>query len=384
MQATGMPTGMRLSVKDMRRLATNPSSQARSDVGGKIAATLSAGVFSDNEALIAVEILRMLVRDSEMQVRRSIADNLRDSLNIPHEMILSLASDVEEVALPLLQYSYVLTEDDLVALVAATREVAKLIAIASRESVSAELSEALMDTEITEVMATLFANKGAKIRDSQLLSRWGRIGGDATLLEVLVHRGGLSMVVAEKLYAAVSDELKPVLNRQYKLPMILVEEAGEETREWTTLALALGDALHEPTEQEVEKLVEQLYAANRLTYSLIMRSLCIGDLAFFETAMARLAGVPRGAARLLMFDSGPLGFRAFYERARMPEGFFEAVRLLLRFSLEETSYGRMRRDDFRNRVVARIQSGGFDRTVENMHYLLTIIGGKIATAETLH
>lgn len=376
---------MHLSLSDIHKLSQDSSPEARADIAGKVAATLSAGVFNEKESELAIEILRALSRDMETRVRKSIVMHLHGALSVPHDLIKQLADDVGEVSVPLLRYSYALTEDDLIDIVRSTREVAKLVAIASRESISGDLSEALLDTKVREVMKTVLANKGAVLRDQQLMKRWDSIAGERSLLEVLVSRGGLSLSVAEKLYAVVTEELKERLARMYRLPMIMVEEATEDAREWATLGMVAPEG--QPTafsEADLEKLVDHLYSNNRLTYSLVIRSLCTGDLGFFETAVARLASVPRVNARILLFDGGPLGFQAIYEKASMPEGFFEAIQTLLRISLEETGYGHFRREDFRQRVMARIQSAGFDRTIENMQYLLTVMGGKVAAAETIH
>lgn len=376
---------MHVTLRDIEKLAKNPSADARADIAGKVAATLSSGAFNEGESLLALDILRVLVRDVEVRVRKSVATHLRDSLTVPRDMVLELARDVPEVSVPLLRYSYLLTEEDLVQLVRSTREVVKLVAVASRESISEPLSEALLETETGEVVRALLANRGAVVREHQLLKRWDYFTRNQALLEVLVHRGGLPATVAEKLYSVVSDEMKSTLSKMYRLPLILVEEAMDDAREWSLLGITSPEGSPEEfPEQELQALVDQLYANNRLTYSLIIRSLCVGDMPFFETAMAKLAGVPRANARILMFDQGPDGFQSFYRKARMPEGFLTALHTLLKISLEETNYGRFRRDDFRNRVIARIQSAGFDRSVENMQYLLTIIGGKIASAETLH
>lgn len=376
---------MHVTMSDIERLARNPSPGARADIAAKVASTLSAGAFSDRESGLAVEILRVLVRDVEVQVRKAVAHNLRDCLTVPHEIVMALAQDETEVAVPLLRYSYVLSEDDLIAIVQSTCEVAKLVAVASRESISADLSEALMDTEVHEALKTLFSNRGAVVRDNGLMARWDNIARHQALLETLVRRGGLSVAVAEKLYAAVSDEMREGLSAMYKLPVVLAHEALEDSREWATLGLTRPDEeSDEISEAEIEKLVMQLDDHGRLTHSLIIRSLCVGDIRFFEAAMARLAAVPRINARLLMFDQGALGFQAFYGQAKMPSGFYESIHTLLRLALEETGYGRFRREDFKKRVLARIQSEQLDKTVENMPYLLTIIGGKLGTSETLH
>lgn len=378
--------GAHISLKDMTRLAGNQSAAARADIAGKVAATLSAGAFNERETHLALDILRVLVRDIESKVRQAISSNLRDCLTVPHDVVLELARDeVPEVAVPLLRYSYILSEEDLVEIVRATKEVAKLVAVAGRDSISADLSDALVETQVNTAIKVLLGNKGAIVREQTISNHWESLSADRGLLEVMVDRGGLSPRLAEKLYSAVSDEMKTKLSKMYRLPMILAEEASEDAREWATLGLALAatDSPH-VSDGELEALVEQLYAGNRLTYSLIIRSLCIGDLRFFEAALAKLADVPRINARILMFDSGDLGFKSLYDRAHMPEGFFEAISMLLRISLEETNYGRLKRDDFRSRVIARIQSAGYHRTIENMQYLLTIVGGKIASAEALH
>ncbi len=374
-----------LTMTDIQKLARNPSASARTSIASKVASTYTAGVFNEREKMLAMEILRTLARDTEVRVRREISVHLRDALSVPRDLIRQLAEDVAEVAVPLLQYSFALSEEELIEIVRSTHEVAKLVAVASRESISGELSGALLDTRVHEVFKAVLANRGAVVQDRQLLKHWDMMEDDGTLLDVLVTRGGLSLVVAEKLYAAVSDELKGKLATLYHLPAVVVEEAADEVQEWATLGFAAGDQAGEAaTDAELENLVHHLYTSNRLNYSLVIRALCTGDLRFFETALSRLAGVPRSNARMLIFDSGPLGFQALYEQAHMPEGFYDAIHALLRIALAETAYGRFKREDFRNRVINGIRNAGYDETVENMQYLLAIIGGKIATTDTIH
>jgi len=60
------------------------------------------------------------------------------------------------------------------------------------------------------------------------------------------------------------------------------------------------------------------------------------------------------------------------------------VETLLKISLEETEYGRLRRMDFCKRVVDKIYLEGYHRTVENMEYLIAITGGRVAAKSSLH
>ena len=58
-----------------------------------------------------------MAQDAELAVRRALSHSLRSAAQLPHDVALRLASDVEAVALPILINSPVLTDQDLIALV---------------------------------------------------------------------------------------------------------------------------------------------------------------------------------------------------------------------------------------------------------------------------
>jgi uncharacterized protein (DUF2336 family) len=117
-----------------------------------------------------------------------------------------------------------------------------------------------------------------------------------------------------------------------------------------------------------------MHRNRRLSDSVIIRSLCIGDLRFFETAIAKRAGIPVSNARLLMIDPGPLGFKSLYDSSGMPKSFFAAIQTVLRFALEETEYGKYRSEKFAISLIAKIRSANYHRTIENMESLLHMVG----------
>lgn len=370
-----------VTTMDVRKLTQEPSAKVRSMLAAKIAMDYRSGNFTESEAEIADDIFRILLKDVEKKVRKTLSEQLCHIPHVPRDIILRLAGEETEIALPVLEYSSVLTEDDLIAIVKCTKEVLKLCAIARREVVSQTLSSALMGTEQEQVLTTLFKNKGAALPTSGLLESWGAISENRSLLETLVHRGDLPLVIAEKLYFTVTDELKSQLTRIYKINAPTAHKVANEAREWEMLGIIPADGVISPeNDTQVEDLIDQLQMGGRLTHSLLIRALCMGSLSVFEAGIARLAGVPRVNARILLMDSGALGFHAIYETAGMPEGFAEAVRVLLIIALEETDYGLHKRIDFKKRVIDRIYVAGYHRSVENMEYLLSIIGGKLATA----
>lgn len=362
---------MQLNKADIARLTAGASGEARAGIARKISVDYAAGLFNASEKKLADEIFRLLLKDAEVRVRAVLAEHLHMTLDLPHDIALALAKDpADEAALPILEHSCVLTEEDLIEIVESTRALARLKAIARRQSVSRQLSCVLLHSGEEEVVQTLLANRGASIEEKDLTDMLATFQRHPSLLEALVMRGGLSFMLAEKLFTLVSDEMKKLLSSRYHLSRSVADNTFEHAREWATLEMLPVDA---PLFQ-VEELVNHLYEEKKLTYSIVIRALCMGDLRFFETAIARLAGVPVINARMLMLDPGPLGFRSLYQVAAMPDGFYEALHALHRVATEETSYGAFRRADYKRRIIKRLIEGGYDRSVENMPYLLSIIG----------
>jgi uncharacterized protein (DUF2336 family) len=374
---------MNLTLMDVKKLTEEPSPRVRGMLATKIAADYQSGNFTDNEAAVANDIFRILLKDAEKKIRKTLAEQLSHSPNVPHDIIWKLAHDDPEVSTPVIEYSHVLTENDLIAIVRSTREVLKLCAVARRDGLQERVSDTLLESQNEQVLSDLFKNKTAKISENGLLDAWQFVSSNRSLLETLVHRGNLPLTVAEKVYVVVGDEMKHALIKQYKLGAPIAQKASTDAREWEMLGIIPGGGKIDPSnDTQVEDMIDQLYLSGRLTHSLIIRSLCVGSLSMFEAGLARLAGVPRVNARILLMDSGSLGFAAIYKAAHMPEGFFEAIRVLIKLSLEETEFGRTKRSDFRRRIIDRIYIENFHRTVENMEYLLSIIGGRLAA--TVH
>jgi len=79
----------------------------------------------------------------------------------------------------------------------------------------------------------------------------------------------------------------------------------------------------------VEAFALRLSSKGKLTPTLLMRALCLGDLPFFEAGMAVLAGISMHNAVELIGDRGSLGLKGLYEKARLPAELFRAFRAAL-------------------------------------------------------
>ena len=78
-----------------------------------------------------------------------------------------------------------------------------------------------------------------------------------------------------------------------------------------------------------KKLLKELSDSGRLPPFV---ALSTGDYTMFEISMARLARLSLNNARILLNDQGDLGFKALYQKARLPDALFDAVSVVFRSS----------------------------------------------------
>ena len=355
-----------LSNSDVSRLLSDPSANVRAATAVKVAAEFDQGDLSANERRIAEDIFRIMVRDAEVRVRQALSQQLKESHALPHDVALTLARDVDHVARPILEYSEVLTDADLVEIVH-TQSSAKQLAVARRQKVSAEVADALVETNNEEVVVTLVGNNGADLTERSLQKVIDNFGDHDAVHQPLVHRASLPVTVAERLVTLVSASLRDHLVSHHELSPAVASDLVLQSRERATVSLLTpGSEI-----ADVERLVEHLHCNGRLTPSLILRALCMGDLSFFEAAIARLAGIPIVNARILIHDRGDLGLKSVYAKAGLPQTMFRAVRVAVDVARETDYDGNENdRERYSRRMIERILTQYADVGADNLEYLL--------------
>ncbi len=358
-----------LTREDVSRLLTDPSGDHRAETAAKIATDFGQRTLTDAERKMAEEIFRIMVKDAEVRVREALAQNLKENPAVPRDVAVSLAKDVDSVALPVLQFSEVLSDEDLIEIVR-SQGATKQVAIAGRPSVSEVVSSALVETENENVVTTLVANTGAEISEKSLHKVVEDFGDSEAIQDAMVHRPKLPVTVAERLVTLVSENLKEELAKRHEMSDSMATDLILQSRERATITLS-----SESDDEDVERLIRQLRKNGRLTPSIVLRALCMGDLKFFETAVCELADVPLVNGRQLIHDSGPFGLKGLYQKTGLPEAHFPAVRAAIDVARETDYDGRERdRERYSRRMIERIltQYGdlGVDFDSDDLEYLL--------------
>jgi uncharacterized protein (DUF2336 family) len=355
-----------LTRADVDRLLADPSPDTRAEMAAKVVRELERPELTAEERRIAEEIVRVMARDAALRVRQALAEHVKESRHLPPEVALQLAGDVEAVAIPILQYATVLSDEALIALVKGATT-AKLMAIARRASVSERLSDALVASDDRGAIAALVGNEGAAIAEPTLHIVLSRHGADIAVGDSLARRTRLPVGVLERLVAEASDRLRQTLMDRHDLPDRLASDLVFQIRERATVGLV---SPLSPASEALD-LVKHLREAGRLTPSIILRALCMGDLAVVEAAFAVLGRIPLHNARLLIHDGGPLGFKSLYDHAQLPKALFSAFRVALDVA-RATPFdgGEQDQERHRRRMIERILTQFEDVGAENLDYLL--------------
>ena len=118
---------------------------------------------------ITIEMLEKLARDQVPRVRAILAEEIKHLDCIPKSVVDALARDVEEiVAAPILEYSPLLSDADLIEIIAGAKVENALAAIAKRRPLSSAVSDVLVGTLDIPAIAALLVNPHAVIREQTL------------------------------------------------------------------------------------------------------------------------------------------------------------------------------------------------------------------------
>lgn len=306
------------------RMRTGASVEARSDLAKQVGSLFSSDELSGSERPIAQAILEKLVGDVEHEVRHALAIHVRSCAILPPALARKIAADIDEIAIPFIRVSPALSDSDLLAIVR-SGSAGKQTAVAVRETVSGEVSEALVATGNRDAVAAVLGNEGASIPEPAYHRILQDFAGDEAVQGLMVERPSLPLGVIERLIQAVSDVLRERLIENHDLPADLADELVGQAGERTLME----DSSPVPHGFDGGYLAARLYKSGRLTPTLLMRALCLGDARFFEVGIAMLAGIPIENAQTLVADRGPLGLRSLYDRAGLPPEFFRAFRAAL-------------------------------------------------------
>jgi uncharacterized protein (DUF2336 family) len=201
-------------------LASDELDEVRVQLARKISRLLPG--LSNKEATrireLTIKVIEKLAADALPRVRQIVAEEIKNSPDIPRAIVMGLAQDAEiAVAAPVLEYSPLLSDDDLLEIIATSEVEGVLAAIANRSPLSDGVSEAVVATLDIPAVTALLANQDARIRAETL----DRIVEHAKNVEEwhkpLVFRPELSIRAIKRIAGFAASSLLEVLSEKHNL-----------------------------------------------------------------------------------------------------------------------------------------------------------------------
>lgn len=240
------------------------------------------------------QALDHLANDRLVDVRAALADAIRDSDIVPKQIVMKLAQDVEEiVAAPILEYSPLLNDADLVEIIGAGVTLGALPSIARRRGISADVADAVVATTDLPSVAALLHNKSASVRSETLDKLTDGVKDIDMLHEPLVMRPELSQRAIRRISTFVA---RSMLDR-------LAERGDLDNRTRRALAEAVGERLAEDKDADQkldEDFAEHLNERGKLDDEVIQKAMEKNRRSFVVRALALKSGRKDEAVERIM------------------------------------------------------------------------------------
>lgn len=313
-------------------LARDRDAAVRTELAQKVARLLPglSPDARDQARQRVIDMLEILARDEAAKVREVVAEAVKTIADAPPDMIKRLARDVEiAVSRPVLQFSPLLSDEDLLDIIAAAPPAGALEAIARRDKVRARISDAIVAADSEPAVAALLANPSAQIREETLDLIVERAPQRVAWHEPLVRRPALPARAASRIASFVAESLLNVLKGRDDLPAEARAQIAAAVSQRLAPKAEAAQAGGKPAAPEpaaaadeggetVEEKVSRLKKEGKLDEDAVADALDAGQRAFVRAALAVMAQVRIDVVDKILSARSAKGVTALAWKAGLP------------------------------------------------------------------
>lgn len=286
-----------------RLLADDADDEVRVELARKIGRLMPDLNKEESEKLraLTIETLEKLANDQLPRVRAILAEEIKSLDCVPKKIVRRLAVDLEMiVAAPILEYSPLLSDADLMEVIATAKASEALTAIAKRKFLSSNVADAIVTSLDVPAVAALLANPDAKVRAEALDDIIARAEKIRSWHQPLVMRADLSQRAIRRIASFVGAALIEMLGQHHKI--------DSETRDYLNHQLRhrieTGEDAHRSEEERATSEVETARRKGKLDDGFVDAAAEAGKREVVTLALAALAHVPQETVRkILQFKS---------------------------------------------------------------------------------
>jgi len=259
------------------------------------------GALTDRERALMFEILRNIILDVEQSVRKGLSEHLAGVEEIPLDLINILANDEIEVAYPMLTKSKIFRDMDLIEVVQ-QRTMEHQMAVAIREDVSEQISDALVETGEEGVMRTLLNNPNAAISQKAMAYMVEQSRRVDSFQEPIINRKELSPKLAERMFMWVSAALRQYIIRNFEFDDDYVDDLMEKVAAQNVKSNGTGK-----DKDSSKELAQSLEEEGLVTNEMLLKALSQGEVPLFISLFCRRSSLGETLVTRILFEPGGEG-----------------------------------------------------------------------------
>lgn len=294
-----------------RLLVEDGEDEVRVELARKIGRLMPQLSREQNKKLraITIETLERLAKDALPRVRAVLAEEIKAMDCIPKRVVRQLARDVEQVAAPILEYSPLLSDADLIDIITTAQARFALTAVARRRPLGASVSEAIAVALDVPAVVELLSNADAQIRQRTL----DKIIEHAAKVRAwhlpLVLRSDLSQRAIRRIAGFVSGSLIEKLSERHKLD----DKTRQHLNQHMRARIEAGDTDDAP--EATKDNVEALFRSGKLNDDYVEAAAAAGQREKVASALAFLARAPVEIVQRILQTKSPRPVTALVWRA---------------------------------------------------------------------
>ena len=256
-------------------------------------------LLTDREKALMTDILRQLLHDMEMSVRRELAERLAKTENAPHELVITLANDKIEVAYQILRESELLLDTDLIEIIH-HRTLQHQLAIAMRKTLNESVTDALTETGHEDVIKTMLENPDAKLSKTTMEYLVDQSKRVDSYQNPLLDRSDLEPELVKRMYWWVSAAMRQHIIANFDIDPTELDLSLEATAK----------NLIEEASTELNKIsraaeiAERLVEIDAISPQLLVEVLPQGEVPLFEAMYAKLTGLRPKLVSRIVYEPG--------------------------------------------------------------------------------
>ena len=343
--------GLGLDISIFMQVIAAGDAEQRALLAAQLAVFLNKADVPVSEREQVVPVVLKLAVDPVLLVRKTLADGLVGLANLHADILFSIISDDDELALPFLASTPALSHWHMLAVLRVGDE-ARQACVALRPDISNEAVDSIVKSSPLNIALLLFENAAVTFSDENYHRLYTRFGHAGDMVECLLACSDLPLDIRIMQAKRASNRMHQLMAERGWLPANDAAELVADAEDTAVLRI-----LTQASDAELAQVVAFLVNKAMLTPSIIVRAACLGEMRVVEQALAHLSDIPRKRARELMRGKGLTGFKGLHGKSGLPVSCYWILQASCDVAADESEEGiKLGADDFGRRLIEALMT----------------------------